>query len=268
MNSLLVSDFSLEYTLDCGQFFLYEKIEDWYYIVNGQSVFKVKEEGGILFYEGIDEEQLRLFFGLDIDISDLKNIDDKYLLEAVEKFWGLRLMKQDLWQCIISFVCSQNSNIPKIKSSLKKICEIFGEKKEAFGKVFYLFPRLGEINDLNKLKQCSVGYRAKYIYDINKILSEDKDLFKNIEFADYFKARAFLKRLSGIGSKVADCICLFGLSHTDAFPIDVWIKRVLEEIYIKKKVSMKEMEKFVESYFGKNRGLKQQYLFYYVKYLK
>ena len=261
MNKYDVKDFSLFHTLDCGQFFLYKLREDNFYeIINGPSKFIVKQEKDILYYQGISKNDLVSFFGLNEDIDKLlENENDEHLLLAIEKYWGLRLMKQDLWQTIISFVCSSASNIPKIKMNLRLIIEKFSCDGT--------FPKSGSLNNLEKLKECKTGYRAKFIYSINQAITENPNLLFEISNSDYKTSKKLLMELDGIGSKVADCICLFALNHKEAFPIDTWVKQIIEKLYLKREAkNLKEIEEYIKSNFNKgNIGLKQQYLFHYAR---
>lgn len=267
MNEIRVKDFSLKHTIECGQFFMYELKDDFYYVISNENIFKVKQKDDILFYEGISERELVHFFSLDEDLKELtKDFDDEYLLIALEKYWGLRLIRQDLWQCIIGFVLSSASNIPKIKMSFNNICKEFGSKVVFDDEVFYTIPKLGSLNDLNKLKDCKCGYRAKFLFEINTILT--KDLLNEIKSSDYESSKKLLMTLPGIGSKVADCICLFSLGHKDAFPIDTWVKQIIEKLYLGRDAkNMKEIEEFISNYFNGHKGLKQQYLFHYMRNL-
>ncbi len=267
MKEIQVTDFSLLHTIECGQFFLYEKIEEFYYVINSNIVFKVKQENNTLFYDGISERELINFFNLDLNLKELTtDFLDEHLLIALEKYWGLRLINQDLWQCIIGFVCSSASNIPKIKNNLKLICENFGEKVIFDDKEFYTFPNPSNINNLDKLNLCKTGYRSKYIYEINNILISKPDLLDKIERSSYETSKILLMELPGIGSKVADCICLFALSHKDAFPIDTWVKQIIEKLYLKREAkNLKEIEIYIKDNFDGHKGLKQQYLFHYAR---
>ena len=142
MKSLRVKDFSLKHTIESGQIFLYTESDRGYEIIDGESKFRVRQEGDSLLYEGIAEKDLIYFFALDLNLEyETKEFDDEYLLLALEKYWGLRIMRQDFWQCMIGFVCSSASNIPKIQMNMRNIANEFGEG---------LFPRLGEINNLEK----------------------------------------------------------------------------------------------------------------------
>lgn len=267
MKEFLVKDFSLEHTLNSGQLFLFEKIEDYFYIVNRDIIFKVKQEKNIIYYDGILEDELRYFFSLDEDLNEIMvDVEDKYLLNAMEQYWGLRHMRQDLWQTMIGFICSSASNIPKIKMNLKLLSEFFGKSTQFDDKTFFLFPKPGSIDDLDNIIKSKTGFRGKYIYKLNEILKQNPDLLDEIKAANYKDAKTMLMKLPGIGPKVADCIRLFSLGHKDAFPIDTWITQIIEKLYIGRETkNMKELEQFVESHFKSNKGIKQQYLFHWAK---
>ena len=261
MNKLKISDFSLEHTLNSGQFFLYELNEESFYeIIHSDNKFKIKQKGNTLIYEGINENDLVHFFSLDVDLNKLtSDFSDKYLLIALEKYWGLRLIRQDLWQCLIGFVCSSASNIPKIKTNLRLMIKEFSDDGT--------FPKPSQLNNLQKLKKCRTGYRAKYIYEINKMVKENPNLLEEIKKQDYKNSKELLMRFPGVASKVADCVCLFALNHKEAFPIDTWVKQIIERLYLKKETkNFKEIENFVNKYFKRHKGIKQQYLFHYARH--
>lgn len=267
LNSLNISNFSLDHTLNSGQFFLYEKIDDWYYIILKNVVFKVKQEENKLFYKGIKKEDLIHLFSLDIDLEKLtKDFEnDLHLKVAKQKYGGLRLMRVDLFQTIIGFVLSSASNIPKIKTNLKLLCHEFGEKVEFENKIYYTFPKIGNINDLEKIKSCKCGFRSKYIYSIIEYLIQNPQFLDQIKSSNYTKAKQLLMKLDGVGTKVADCICLFALGH-DAFPIDTWIKQIIEKLYLNGEIkTIKQIEQFINCNFKQNKGIKQQYLFHYAR---
>lgn len=267
MKTIKVEDFSLEYTIESGQFFLFDKINDFYYITHKDKIFKVKQENNTLFYDNIQENELKHFFDLNLNLKDAtKDFNDKHLILALEKYWGLRLINQDLWQALIGFLCSQCSNIPKIKMNLKLICKYFGSKIIYDNMEFNTFPQPGSINDLEKLKLAKTGYRAKYIFEINK-LAKETTLLERLKESSYKDAKQTLMTLPGIGSKVADCAVLYGLKKEEAFPIDTWIKQIIEKLYLEgNKSSIKQIEQTINEKFPNNRGLKQQYLFHWARH--
>lgn len=187
---------------------------------------------------------------------------DPALTSAVKRYSGLRILKQDPWECTIAFLCSQFSNIKKIKKNLECIAQQFGKPIIFKGKSFFTFPKPGEINDTAKLKACAVGFRAKYILGVNEQVSDA--FFTRLHPLPYERAKEKLIELPGIGEKVADCILLFSLGFTEAFPVDVWMERALKETYFKgKKVSFKNMAAFGRQRWGKFAGYAQQYLYHW-----
>ncbi len=270
MDKIKVQDFSLKHTIECGQFFyyIYEPNTNFYYIVNKDTVFKVKQENDYLHYHGIKKEDLIYFFSLDVNLKSLTKdfSEDKYLLLSLEKYFGMRLIRQDFEQCLISFVCSSASNIPKIQKNIFLLSKYFGREVGFDGKLFYTFPKIEKIDDIEKIKLSKTGFRSKYILEINNIIKNKPELLEEIKTLNYKDAKERLMTLPGIGSKVADCICLFSLNHDSAFPIDTWVKQVIEKLYLEREAkNIKELEEFIEKKFKTNKGLKQQYLFHYAR---
>jgi len=270
MDKIKVQDFSLKHTIECGQFFyyIYDDKTNFYYIVNKNIVFKVKQEADYLHYYGIKKEELIYFFSLDIDIKTMTKdfSEDKYLILSLEKYFGMRLIRQDFEQCLISFVCSSASNIPKIQKNIFQLSKYFGKETGFDSKLFFTFPKIEQLDDITKIKNAKTGFRAKYILEINNIIKENPKLLEEIKIMNYKDAKESLMTLPGIGSKVADCICLFSLNHTEAFPIDTWVKQVIENLYLKREAkNLKEIEEYIEKNFKINKGLKQQYLFHYAR---
>lgn len=257
MHKLIVKDFSLKHTLESGQFFSFNKTIHCYNIFTQDNSFSVKQEKNKLFFT-CSKKFIKSFLGIDQNYSEIKKkiIKDNHIKNLVHKYCGLRIMKQDPWQCIISFICSSASNVPKIMKNVSLLSSSFGEKS---GKT-YLFPASGSLKDFNKIKKCSVGFRAKYLYETNKIINAD--WLKILQEMDYFEAKQKLMELPGIGEKIADCVCLFSLGHFRAFPVDVWIKRIMEQTYFGRKSSNNEIVTFANNYFGDYAGYAQQYLYH------
>jgi N-glycosylase/DNA lyase len=248
-----VEDFSLEHTLDSGQFFRYEKIGKWYHCQERDTVFKIRQDGNILEFEGTTKEHIKKLFGLNCDydkiITELSK--DEKLLPAIKKYHGLRIMERDPWETLVSFQCSIFSNIKKIKLNMNCIVREFGKNGR--------FPNPGEINDLQKIRRCATGFRARYIYAVSSMV--DDKFFEKLKRKKYEDALNELVELPGVGEKVADCICLFSLGKTEAFPIDVWIQRMMTKMYFKTK--MKEIKKFAAERWGKNAGYAQQFIYHW-----
>lgn len=263
MSYIPVKDFSLKHSLECGQFFRYKKINDFYYVHSRDILFKVKQQGSKIYYKfadnkKIDEKNFLIdFFRLNDNLKYIEKelTNDKHLKTAFKKYKGLRLIRQNPWECAISFLCSSASNIPKIQMNIELLSKYFGKPIELDGYKSFTFPEFGKINNLEKIKKCKVGFRAEFILEANRNL-KNIDKMKNLPFGE---ARIELMGNKGIGKKIADCICLFSLGKDEAFPVDTWVKRAMKKLYNKDE---KEIEDFVGERFGKNAGYAQQYLFY------
>ena len=267
MQQIIVDDFSLNHTLNSGQFFyFYTNNDDGYIIIHRNSIFKVKQIDNVLYYSGISKEELIYFFHLDFNLNLLihPNIDS-HSLAIITTYKGLRILRQDLWQCIIGFVCSAAANIDKIKTNVELISYYFGEKVEFDGRMYYLFPEPGALDNEALLREAKTGYRAKFLYEINKIIKNDPELLEKIRSSSKSEARALLTTLPGIGSKIADCILLFALQDYEAFPVDTWVSKIFNKYYLEEELTPKQIEKVVDYYFpkGNYRGIIQQYLFHY-----
>lgn len=215
-------------------------------------------------FHQIWEEYFDLNYNYSKIVEDLTAGEDEFLQEAAQYGKGIRILKQDPFEAAISFVISQNKNIPAIKSCIEAICERFGEKKpckECGGISYHTFPTAevlaqAEINDLRSLK---TGYRDEYIKKTaQSVISGELDL-EYLKQCSFEEAVITLKSIHGIGEKVANCISLYGLHHVEGFPVDVWIRRVLEEIY---------HNQFDKDKYRGYSGIVQQYMFYYMRHLK
>jgi len=203
----------------------------------------------------------------------LKNIaNDKIVKNAIKHYPGLRVTRQDPFQCCISFIISANSNIPKIRMGLQKLCRKFGAKVMFQKKEFFLFPRPKMLAKatLQDLQECKLGYRSKYVLDTSRTIASGEIDFDELKKADYQEAKELLLKLPGIGDKVADCIMLFSLEKLEAFPLDTWLVKILQKYYSddfcmdKKTISKNRYENIhqdVLDRFGKYAGYSQQFLY-------
>jgi N-glycosylase/DNA lyase len=255
-----VESFSLQHTLDSGQFFRYEKNGEWYVCQERDKLFRIRQKGNILEFEGTDKEHIKRLFGLNQDYATIIETlsKDKTLLPAIKKYHGLRVMQRDPWETLVSFQCSIFSNIKKIKLNMNLLAKKFGEKKGAQ----HTFPGPGALDNLDKIKKCATGFRAKYIFAANKIVNEA--YFEKLKKKNYENAKITLMELPGIGEKVADCICLFALGKMEAFPVDVWIERIMTNSYFDgKKTKHKDIRLFAKKKWGNLAGYAQQFLFHW-----
>jgi N-glycosylase/DNA lyase len=262
MSKMKVKDFNLEYTLECGQIFRINRENNWYYINARNKFFKISQVKNEIEFHGVDKEFIIHFFSLNENLSKiLKEINkDKYIKKSIDKYRGLRIIKQDPWECLISFICSSASNIPRIKSKLKALSESFGKKVSLDGACNYAFPTPGNINNYKEILNAKTGFRAKYIFEANNSVNI-KNL-NSLSTLPYKSAKNELKKINGVGDKVADCVLLFSLGFSQAFPVDTWIKKTMQLLYFDNTiVSNEKIREFGLEYFGTYAGYAQQYLF-------
>ena len=271
--------FCLEHIFECGQCFRWNKADDGSYIgVIDSCVIKVKEKSEQIVFTGKSiggnfEKIIRKYFDLDTDYNEYKiklSSVDNYLKESINFGEGIRILKQDLWECIISFIISANNNIPRIKKIIEKLSLNYGEKIEFEGKEYYTFPSPENLSkaSVEDLRNLGLGFRDKRIYNTTRmILEKQVDLEKIKSMSTTNDMREELLKLDGVGPKVADCILLFSLKRVDVFPIDVWVRRVMNELYIhnqdEEKVNKNDLQKLAQEKFLGLSGIAQQYLFYW-----
>jgi len=261
---------NLENTINSGQVFLWTKQKEFWYGINGQDILKINNLGKITSHS---KKKYDFFRNIDDIEKIIKSISkDKTTKIAVKKYLGLRLIRQDPFQCFISFIVSSNSNIQKIKSSLEKISTKFGKKIQFDNKEFYMFPEPKKIANatIQEIQNCGVGYRAKFIIDAAKMVESRQIDFDQLKKSNYQNAKETILTVPGIGNKVADCILLFSLDKLEAFPLDRWMIRILKKYYLgkfeleTKSITEKQYntlhEKIVK-HFGPYAGYAQQFLF-------
>lgn len=270
--------FKMEDIFDCGQCFRWNKQNDGSYIgVIKDAVVKVEQINNKIIFSGRSngnfKEIINYYFDLHSNYTEYKNKlsnIDEYLFKSIEFGDGIRILRQDLWECIISFIISANNNIPRIKKIIERMSIAYGEKIEFDGKEYYKFPTPESLSkaSVQDLRDLGLGFRDKRIYNTTKMILEkqvDLEKIKQLENTDLMREE--LLKLDGVGPKVADCILLFSLKRLDVFPIDVWVRRVMNDLYIhnsnEEKVNKKELQKLAREKFGDLSGLAQQYLFYW-----
>ncbi len=274
-----VTSFEPKHIFECGQCFRWDEETDESYtgIVKNNVINVKKVDNTVIFSSlGADnlEELVTDYFDLNRDYEEIKDRlskIDSYLENSIKYGNGIRILNQDLWETIISFIISANNNIPRIKGIINRISQKYGDKIEWKGKEYYTFPTVDNLAKatIEDLRGLGLGFRDVRVYETtHKILEKQVDLERLHEEKDTQKVRDILLTLSGVGPKVADCILLFStLKRFDVFPIDVWVRRVMNELYIKNedetKVNKKEIEKLAREKYGNLEGLAQQYLFYW-----
>lgn len=271
MYTIFSEDFNLDYTLDCGQVFRWDYVDGWWTgVVNGQlaRLHQDQKSGEILVDSRLPADFFEHYFRFDDDLETiLQEVNkDEFMDEAIGKYKGLRLIRQDPWECLISYMLATAWSIPNIKRGISTMCSTYGNE---IGEGYYSFPdpySLVHACD-DDLRGCKLGFRsgrvikaAKHVEDGNLVLG---DIFK----LDYEAAKQRLMFLEGIGEKVADCILLFAFGKMEAFPVDTHVEKVVRTIYghhdfFKGKATKNKIGNWGRMYFGHNCGYAQQYFFY------
>tara|TARA_B100001245_G_scaffold217043_1_gene185229 strand:- start:3087 stop:3944 length:858 start_codon:yes stop_codon:yes gene_type:complete len=268
--------YTLGETLYSGQAFRWAPIlngEVHEGILDGVRVRLTQKEDGIhcslgsgeLFDEGFIKTYLRIEDDLTQIYSQLSS--DTYFTQAKDKYEGLHILRQDPWECLITFICSANNNIPRIKSLVKGISESSGERiKDQFGH-FYSFPGPVSISELGELglREIGLGFRAKYVAKVADIVVRNEIDLKSFRGLEYEEALIELLKFPGVGDKIANCVLLFSMDKLQAFPVDVWIRRVLRENYlndIDEAIPDTKLRDWAQDYFGEFAGYANQYLFH------
>lgn len=263
--------FNIKEILECGQCFRFSQIDDNFYkiVAYGKVLYILQSDNKVEFYPTnlTDFENIWIeYFDLNTDYFKIKKslISDPILKKAIEFAPGIRILNQEPWECLISFIISQNNRIPMIKQVIKNISMKYG--LEVDGE--FLFPTLNQIKNATNedLMLCKTGFRSKYILDaIFQINSKNID-FERLFLLSSEDAKKELMLIKGVGTKVADCVLLFSLKKNDVFPTDVWVKRVMEYFYFNEKENnINQIHSFAKDKWGNLAGYAQQYLFYYAR---
>ena len=287
--------FNLDLTLSCGQVFRWDKVGSWWYGVVEENVLKVKQTRDRLIFDSYPEtvttDFIERYFRLDDDLPHiiLQIAKDDLIADAVRCLPGLRITRQDLWECLISYICATNANIPFIKSMIQTISRKHGQRIVFENQEFYTLPRPEVLAKMDEFSLGNLGYRARHVIETSKRVANEFDLnvLRKLNYRDCKKLLLSKKRgrklLLGVGPKVADCVLLFSLEKTEAFPVDIWIlktvldfysnqferqfiERLREKISAGSSITKKEYETVcgtMQSYFGKYAGYAQEYLFYF-----
>lgn len=270
-----VQDFLLSQTLECGQCFHFDRIDEEEYIVvaYGKMLHIKQHENKLIFFDTSRqtyENVWRRYFDLDRDYGSIKAFlikADEKLIPAVKEKYGVRILNQEFSETLMSFIISQTKQIPQIKQVVNNISERFGKcVGEYHGKKYYSFPDIDSLKLITKEEflECKAGFRAEYLVEAAKFLENkmNEDFFNEYT---YEEAKAVLTSIKGVGEKVANCVLLFSLGYRNAFPVDVWIKRTMEEMYFHKETNKTVIQKFGEEKYKEYGGYAQQYLFFYGK---
>lgn len=264
MINKIITDFDIQQIADSGQCFRLNQIASGKFSLIASGIYlEIEKKDHEYYFTCSDEEYDTIwsfYFDMDTDYHEIKEKVDKedtYMQNAISHGGGIRILRQELWETIITFIISQQNNIPRIKKCVELLCQNFGEKRYlSNGQTYFTFPDPEVLADLNleELSNCNLGYRGRYILQTAKAISQQDVSLRMLKEMDYENSKKELMKLCGVGIKVAECVCLFALHHIDAFPIDTHIQKVLDNYY---------PNGFpFQRYLG-FAGILQQYAFYY-----
>ena len=273
-----VDSFEPKHIFECGQCFRWNKQDDGSYTgVFGNNILNVKKiNNDIIFCGNLDgniKEICRKYFDLDTDYNKIKeelSKIDENVKTSIKYGEGIRILKQDKWETLISFIISANNNIPRIKKIIEKLSQKYGKEIMWNEKKYYTFPTPEELSKatIEDLRNLGLGFRDKRVYETTKMIVNNEISLDTIEkIEDSNLLREELNKFPGVGDKVADCIMLFSMRRFDVFPVDVWVRRVMNELYIKNKdetkIKKEDIRKLAEKKYSNLAGIAQQYLFYW-----
>lgn len=273
-----VESFEPTHIFECGQCFRWNKEDDGSYTgVVGHNVLNVKKNENEVTITGLCSEKIeelcKKYFDLETDYEAIKEklskIDDN-LKTSIEYGKGIRILKQDTWEALISFIISANNNIPRIKGIIERISKKYGKTIKWQGKEYYTFPTPEELSKASvaDLRKLGLGFRDTRVFETTRLVNTKQiDIYELEETKDSKRLKEELLKYPGVGPKVADCIMLFSMKKFEVFPIDVWVRRVMTELYFENETKIvpnnKQILKYAEETFGNLAGLAQQYLFYW-----
>lgn len=268
-----INDFNLEQTLECGQCFrFYKQNDNEYVVVAYEKLIHVKQEDdNLIFFNNSIEEVENIwidYFDLKRDYGKIKNFllqNDKKLEPAIKEKYGVRILNQQFHEMLISFIISQNKQIPHIKQLVRRISEEYGEYLgEVNGERYYSFPDVKTLGTITEeaFREMKTGFRAPYLYDAAQKLATGVISMETLKGLNENETRDKLISIKGVGEKVANCVMLFSLGFREAFPVDVWIKRIMESVYFNGEDTPKDkIQLFAKEQYGEYGGYAQQYLF-------
>ena len=272
-----VKDFNLTHIFECGQCFRWNKEDDGSYTgIVKNKVINVIQNGSNVIFDNLNlndyEEILKNYFDMDTDYSEIKNAinTDDTMNTAIKFGEGIRILNQDEWEIMISFMISANNRIPMIKKVIENISASFGIYICNYrGRDYYSFPTAERLSEspLELIQECKAGFRSERIKEAATRFISEKHIIYDLKNKTYEEGLEYLKTYKGIGDKVANCILLFSMKQFSTFPVDVWVRRVMQTLYVDGDTNDKEIRKFAENKFGILSGYAQQYLFYYAREL-
>lgn len=269
-----IRDFNITHIFECGQCFRWNREDDGSYtgVVKNKVINVLQQENTVEFnnINTDDFDIIKNYFDFDTDYETIKNTlnTDEIMAEAIKFGEGIRILNQEEWETMISFMISANNRIPMIKKVIENLSISFGDYIGNYrGKEYFSFPTAERLSaaPVERILECKTGFRAPRIKAAATRFLYEKDKIYNIKNMSYDEGLAYLKTYKGIGDKVANCILLFSMRHIDTFPVDVWVRRVMQTLYVSKDTKDADIRKFAENKFGKYSGFAQQYLFYYAR---
>ncbi|TXT57792.1 MAG: DNA-3-methyladenine glycosylase [Candidatus Thorarchaeota archaeon] len=273
MKTITVTDFSLKDTLECGQTFCWLKEGEGYVNPDIGQVVYVEQQGNVLHFDTSDGDvDLKGLLGLYDPVDEIRvTVNRDSLMEkSIAHMPGLRVVRDPFFPCLIAFLCSIRKNIPTIRQMVQSIRETYGEPISFRDMTYHCMPTPEQLRGVpaKELRKLGLGWRAKFIEETTSTIAEREIEFKTLQKMEYEEAHRQLKTLHGVGDKVADCVSLFSLGFLEAFPIDIWIERIIEEhynIFTETGNSYKKKSSAAREYFGPYAGYAQQYLFHFMR---
>jgi N-glycosylase/DNA lyase len=256
--------FSLRHCLESGQFFRWTEKDGLYTMLRGQRLVIARQEGDTLRYDGADLWLLKEFLGLDQDYATIERSlrRDRRLWEALDAFPGLRILKQDPWECTAAFITSIASNIPRITGNIADMAREYGQVIRLGSTETHTFPRPDRLDDEAGLRRLKLGFRASYLVQAARL--SRSGILEDIAAQSYEDAKETLMVIPGVAEKVADCVLLFAYGRLNAFPVDTWIRKVMIRMFFKgRKVPDRAIRAFASERWGDLAGVAQQYLYHW-----
>ena len=268
--------FSLQTTFASGQTFRWRAHEGWWYGFIGPSVVKVKQDGERLVCDTSDstltQERLIHYFALDLSLDDiLRQIDvDIQIHQAIERYRGLRVLRQEGWEVLASFICASFNNIKRIEGMIENVCHTYGRPVSLNGFRGFGFPDAATIAGVSerRLRSLGLGYRAPYLKATARLVADGKLPLDHLRRVEYEATKSALLQCEGVGDKVADCVALFGFEKYEAFPVDVWIERAMGYYFRHRKATRSHLHAYARRHFGPYAGYAQQYLYHYIRHAR
>jgi N-glycosylase/DNA lyase len=273
MIELPAEDFSLHATLTSGQAFRWNCCDGWWRGFVATTVLKVRQEKDLLFCESSDpkmtKSRLLNYFALDLKLRDiLRSIDvDLQIHRAIQRYRGLRILRQDPWETLASFICASFNNIKRIEGIIERLCQTYGKPVIFNGFRGFGFPEPESLAKAQErlLRNLGLGYRAPYLIATARLVAEGILPLAQLVQVDYATTKTALLGCDGVGDKVADCVALFGCEKYEAFPIDIWMERAMRYYFRHKRMTRKRMHEYAHCHFGPYAGYAQQYLYHYFR---